>query len=175
MFYPRLVSVRAACAARSRVEIWADPAGDERSAAAPAAKFHKCKYWHLGWIRVSRDWWQPNVYLHSKITPCHHLQYILLQHNKDLVRTQEQQHVYEEGIRGDSRRVLVKLITLGRRKQTRLGFPVPTIRKSRSWTSALSQTVHRRERNKSLLDLINRKLQWWDCITHVSGFILADL
>lgn len=49
MFFPQSVSVRAACAARSRVEIWVDPAGDERSAAAPAAKFHKCKYWHPGW------------------------------------------------------------------------------------------------------------------------------
>lgn len=147
MFYPRLVYVRATCVARSRVEIWADPAGDERSAAAPAAKFHKCKYWHLGRSRVSHDWQQPNVYLHSKISPWHHLQYILLEHNKDLVKTQEQQHVCEERIRGHSRRVLLKLLTLGRRKQTCLGISVPAVRKSRIWTSALSQTVYRMERN----------------------------
>ena len=46
----------------------------------PAGCFHKCKYWHLGWGRhwnqASVDWQQHFVYLHSKITSRHHLQYI---------------------------------------------------------------------------------------------------
>lgn len=174
MFYPQLVSARAACVARSRVEIWADPAGDERSAAAPAAEFHKCKYWQLGRTGVSHDWRQPNVYLHSKITPWITSCTFCCSTTKTWWRPKNSNMCVRGGW-GDSRRVLVKLITLGRGKQTRLGFPVPTIRKSRIRTSALSQTLHIRELNKSLSDLINRKLQRCDCITHVSGFILADL
>lgn len=64
---------------QSHVRVWVCAAGDAHTV-EPAECFHKCKYWHLGWRRhwnqVSSDWQQHFVYLHSKITSRHHLQYI---------------------------------------------------------------------------------------------------
>lgn len=67
-------------ATQSHVKTCITTVGNGGSTVEPAGKFHKCKYWHLGWRRhwnqVSSDWQQHFVYLHSEITPWHHLQNI---------------------------------------------------------------------------------------------------